>query len=113
MSKTEGFTFSGTGTLSRIDRFTSKAGKEIITLIFEQGGQWPQTVPVKVFGRLVATVSDLKQGDVVTVTGKLGGRDFNGRVYGDSIAETIEPVSSQPAGKDAPPVDDDPGSFPF
>ena len=46
------FTFQGQGTLQRIDTFTSKAGKTILTLICETQGQYPQLVPIKVFGRL-------------------------------------------------------------
>ena len=48
----EGFTFQGQGTLLRVDTFVSRAGKPILTLIFEIKGQYPQFIPIKVFGRL-------------------------------------------------------------
>ena len=100
MSTQEGFTFQGTGKLARIDRFTSKAGKQILTLIFEIGGQWPQTVPIKVFGRLADMASEWKPGDVLDVSGTLGGRDFNGRFYGDISARTVEVISKGAAPAD-------------
>lgn len=90
----EGFTFQGTGKLARIDTFTSKAGKQIITLIFEEGGQYPQLIPIKVFGRLAEFATEWKVGDVLEVEGRLGGRDWNGKVYGDTIAQSVEVVSS-------------------
>jgi len=51
------FTFQGQGTLQRIDTFVSKAGKTILTLICETQGQYPQLVPIKVFGRLAEQAS--------------------------------------------------------
>lgn len=123
----EGFTFQGTGKLARIDRFATKNGKTILTLIFEIGGQWPRTVPIKVFGRLAECASEWNPGDILEVTGTLGGRDWNGKVYGDISARTVEVVSQTklPHGKpaDEPPSEpvgatpareaEDPGSVPF
>src|SRR5207247_2139346 len=48
VNNTDDFTFQGQGTLKRIDTFVSKAGKPILTLIFETGGQYPQMIPIKV-----------------------------------------------------------------
>lgn len=114
MNNTDDFTFQGQGTLKRIDTFVSKAGKSILTLIFEIEGQYPQLIPIKVFGRLAEQASAWKPGSVLSVTGRLGGRDWNGKVYGDSIATNIEIVSSAgdkdegvPSGHDAPPPSDD------
>jgi hypothetical protein len=50
------FTFQGQGTLQRIDTFTSKAGKTILTLICETQGQYPQLVPIKVYTSSRSTV---------------------------------------------------------
>lgn len=115
----EDFTFSGTGTLKRVDKYTSKAGKEIITLIFETGGQYPQLVPIKVFGRLVERAGDWKPGAVLKVDGRLGGRDWNGKVYGDNVATVVEVLRDAPiaqqnlpgAASDEPPFD--PNDTPF
>ena len=97
------FTFSGQGTLDRIDTFTSKAGKEILTLVFRTGGQYPQLIPIKVFGRMVDEANDWKPGNVLSVTGRLGGRDWNGKVYGDNVATSVKVIGqgsakSQPQG---------------
>ena len=114
MNNTDDFTFHGQGTLKRIDTFVSKAGKSILTLIFEIQGQYPQLIPIKVFGRLAEQAAAWKPGLVLAVTGRLGGRDWNGKVYGDNVATSIEIVDGAgekgeglPSGNDAPPIGDD------
>ena len=64
MKNTEDFTFQGQGTLKRIDTFVSKAGKSILTLIFEVQGQYPQLIPIKVFGRLAEQAAGWKPGSI-------------------------------------------------
>jgi single-stranded DNA-binding protein len=81
------------GKLARIDTFTTKAGKQILTLIFYQDGQWPQWIPVKVFGRMAEMASEWNVGDILEITGDLGGREWNGKVFGDITARTVEVVS--------------------
>lgn len=105
------FTFQGKGTLKRIDTFVSKAGKSILTLVFETGGQYPQLIPIKVFGRLAEQASAWKPGMMLSVSGRLGGRDWNGKVFGDNVANSIEVVGSGagdvPPEFDGPPMGDD------
>jgi single-stranded DNA-binding protein len=114
------FTFQGQGTLQRVDTFVSKAGKPILTLIFETKGQYPQLIPIKVFGRLAEQAEAWKPGAVLAVNGRLGGRDWQGKVYGDMIANSVEVVdaaaedpggfenaSSDPREAPPPPSDDD------
>lgn len=91
------FTFHGQGTLLRVDTFVSKAGKPILTLIFETKGQYPQMIPIKVFGRLAEQASAWKPGAVLAVSGRLGGRDWQGKVYGDIIANSVEIVGDPAA----------------
>jgi hypothetical protein len=114
MNDGDEFAFHGQGVLKRIDSFVSKAGKPILTLVIETGGQYPQLVPIKVFGRLADQASGWKPGDVLAVRGRLGGRDWNGKVYGDNVATTVEVVSGGEAQDDGdgpidvpPPGDDD------
>ena len=109
MSDTDDFTFQGRGTLKRIDTFVSKAGKPILTLIFETGGQYPQVIPIKVFGRLADEAAAWTPGSVLAVTGRLGGQDWNGKVYGDNVAIHVDLVSKpdEPGGG-LPPEDDVP-----
>jgi single-stranded DNA-binding protein len=115
------FTFNGQGTLLRIDTFVSRAGKPVVTLIFETKGQYPQLIPIKVFGRLAEQAAAWKPGSVLAVSGRLGGRDWQGKVYGDIIANRVEVVgdveaedpggfansSSDPREPPPPPGDDD------
>ena len=108
-SDTGGFIFEGEGTLRRIDSFVSKSGKTILTLICETQGQYPQLVPIKVFGRLVEQASSWKPGSVLSVSGRLGGRDWQGKVYGDIVANTVEVVNEEPArtqGSEPAAIDD-------
>ena len=112
MNNTDDFTFQGQGTLKRIDTFISKAGKSILTLVFETQGQYPQLIPIKVFGRLAEQASDWKPGMLLAVRGRLGGRDWNGKVYGDSVAISVEVVAAGgkddgPPEMDGPPMGDD------
>lgn len=105
----DGFTFQGQAILKRVDTFVSKAGKSIITLVFEIGGQYPQIIPIKVFGRLAEQASEWKPGMVLSVSGNLGGRDWNGKVYGDNVAKTVEVVGGNSAEKESdgpPPASD-------
>lgn len=119
MSETIGFKFQGTGKLARVDKFITQKGKTVITLVFEEGGDWPQMIPIKVFGRLAEMASEWKLGDILEVTGKLGGREWNGKFYGDAVAQTVE-VAASGEGKSknengAVPAaeNDDQGSIPF
>jgi single-stranded DNA-binding protein len=91
----EGFEFSGQGRLNRVDTFTTKTGKSILTLVIEVNGSYPQLVPIKVFGRLAEQVDEWEPGDVLTFTGRLGGRDWNGKVYGEIVATTVDVVASK------------------
>jgi single-stranded DNA-binding protein len=94
----DGFSFEGQGTLDRIDTFTAKSGKDIVTLVLRVGGQYPQLVPVKIFGRAAEGIGDLRVGNVLRVSGRLGGRDWNGKVYGDSVATQVDVVGQGSAG---------------
>lgn len=112
------FTFQGTGRLQRIDRFTTKAGKTILTLVFEENeGQYPTLIPIKVFDRLADEAEDWTPGSLLTVHGRLGGREWNGKVYGESIATrvdvTIKENRQQPLPGSKGPTPDDDSDVPF
>lgn len=108
MNNTDDFTFQGQGTLKRIDTFVSKAGKSILTLVFETGGQYPQLIPIKVFGRLAEEAAAWQPGSVLAVTGRLGGRDWNGKVYGDNVAISVQVLDGAEEGDGPPPENDVP-----
>lgn len=112
MSETNNFTVRGT--FERLDTFTTKAGKEIVTLILGTNGEYPQLIPIKCFGRLVENAKACRKGDMVEVTGELGGRDWKGKVYGENKAQTIEVVGGKNGAGSRPskPIDDQ-GSIPF
>jgi single-stranded DNA-binding protein len=112
----QGFRFEGQGTLVKIDIFTTKAGKDIQTLILRVGGEYPQLVPVKVLGRLAEEVGDWKPGNVLHVKGRLGGRDWNGKVYGDNVASSVRVLSAGSAkaeSQQANLIDNSDDNIPF
>lgn len=111
MSNTNTFTIRGT--FERTDTFVTKAGKDIITLILGTDGQYPQLVPIKCFGRLVENAKACKPGNMVEVTGRLGGRDWQGKVYGEAVAETIEVVGGKHGAPKQPelPLENDEPPF--
>jgi single-stranded DNA-binding protein len=65
-------------------------------------------VPIKVFGRLAEQASAWKPGTVLSVSGRLGGRDWQGKVYGDNVANSIEVVNEGTKGGDGPRDDEAP-----
>jgi len=77
------FTFQGQGTLQRIDTFVSKAGKTILTLICETQGSTRNWCPSRCSDDSPSSVC-LEAGSVLSVSGRLGGRDWQGKVYGES-----------------------------
>jgi hypothetical protein len=102
MGTKTGFAFDGRGRLDRIDTYTTKAGKDIITLVLQVEGSYPQLVPIKFFGRMADEAKARTVGDVLDVTGRLGGRDWNGKVYGDIVGESIEVVAEAQKQQDLP-----------
>jgi single-stranded DNA-binding protein len=83
-------TFELEGIVRKVEKFVSKAGKEIITLIVDVDGQYPQTIPVKCFGRLAGQSSGWKPGATLEITGRLGGRMWQDKCYPDVIADSVE-----------------------
>jgi single-stranded DNA-binding protein len=80
------------GKFLRIDVRETK-GKEYKTLILDvEGGSYPQVVPIRLWGRTVEESKQWRPGDVLLVKGKLGGRDWAGKVYGDNSADSVQVV---------------------
>ena len=105
-------TFTIRGTYERTDTFVTKNGKEIVTLVLGTDGQYPQLVPIKCFGRMSDTAKKCGKGDMVEVTGRLGGREWNGKVFGEAVAETIEIVGGKHAAKQPElPIENDEPPF--
>jgi hypothetical protein len=107
--------FRLTAKLDRIDTFTAKSGKVYRTLILVTEGQYSQTIPVKLLGRTAENTPDYPAGTLLHIEGRLGGRDVNGRCYGDNVADTIEVVGEVAQAKGAVPSGPAPGadSVPF
>jgi hypothetical protein len=109
--------FNVTGKVERIDTFTTKGGKDIHTIVIGTGGQYPQLIPIKILGRLADRIDEWHKGDVLAIAGRLGGRDWNGKVYGDNVATSVEVIAAgkgeAPKGNEELPPDDDGSNVPF
>lgn len=104
-----GFAFEGRGRVEHVEVYAGKGDKEIVTLILGTDGKYPQHVPVKCFGRLGQQVKGARKGDLVHVDGHLGGREWNGKFYGDIVAETVSLDEQEvpEARDDVPPPDNE------
>lgn len=115
------FQFKGRGVLKRIDKFQANNGRVYLTLIFEENGQYPQTIPIKIFSRVAEESGTWTPGITLEVHGRLGGREVGERVFGEAVAESVEVIYERSAGKhrnekagngkggwgdDSPPPDD-------
>lgn len=111
MSDTNRFEIQGL--FSRLEKFTSKAGKEFLTLILDVDGKYPQVVPIKLWGKTAEQSRSWKEGDELRVIGRLGGRTWNDKVYGENTADRVEVIGQRelPVSGEAPP--DDFGETPF
>jgi hypothetical protein len=104
-----GFRFEGSGRVHKTDVFRTKRNQEIVTVVVQVEGNYPQLVPIKFFGRTGAEAKKLQAGDAVEISGTLGGRDWNGKVYGDINGEsfTVNESGARAAAPAAGPEDDD------
>lgn len=101
---TREFKFKGQGTLISVESFDTKKGGKIYTLVLEADDKFARFVPVKLFGRIAERIAEFNNGDVIAITGKLGGREWNGKYYGDIVADTAEVVSRPDAKPAANPA---------
>jgi single-stranded DNA-binding protein len=107
-------TFEIEGKFNRIDVREAK-GREYKTLILDvEDGNRPQVVPIRLWGRTVDESREWRPGDVLLVKGKLGGRSWQDKVFGDNSADSVQVIEKAQAQGELPqgnpqPVDD--GSF--
>lgn len=99
-------TFEIEGKFNRIDTRDGKGGKVFLTLVLDVEGNYPQIVPFRLWGRTVEEAKDWRPGDVLRIKGKLGGREWNGKVFGDNSADSVEVVSKGKQEASPPPADD-------
>lgn len=112
-----GFEFTGSGRVDRVDTYTTKAGKQIVTVVVQVEGAYPKLVPIKFWGRTADDAAQLKKGDVIDASGHLGGREWSGKVYGDIEGERfdviVEGKQTELPGATPDKPAEDPGSIPF
>ena len=94
MSNDDKNRFDLDGTLNRIDTRQANNGKTYYTLIVETGGQYSKTIPVALFGKAAERIDELHPGDVLSISGRLGGREWQGKCYGENVGLSVEIVSA-------------------
>lgn len=95
------FTFSGLGTIERVEIKELNSGKTIKTLVVHTEGKYPQDTPITVFGKLADV--DFHKGDVVFIRGRLGGREYQGKYYPDVVAVEVDVIASNHEAKERIP----------
>jgi hypothetical protein len=100
--------FEITGKVDRVITTTGKTGREFYSLVLAVGDQ---LVPIKLWDD-TAEWKTATKGTELHVTGKLGGRAWQDKVFGDSIAETIE-VAGGKQGEKQPESPADSEDLPF
>lgn len=106
--------FTLKGRISNIERKATKAGKTftVARVEFDAISKFPKTVEVKLFGK--AERSDFEVGDLVEITGTLGGREWNGRVFNDIVANQIAVyIRSHESKKIKADTEEEPDGVPF
>lgn len=95
-----------TGAVVEAKAETTSNGKELFKLIVETDPpSWMTNVTAKdrtqvlVFGKTVNEAKKIQEGHVVTIGGRLRGREYNGRWYTDVIGESFKIVGGGPKPK--------------
>ena len=81
--------FRVSGTLRLINRTTGKSGKDFIDLVIDVGGNYPQAIPVKLFGRDADAAGSLVVGDPIEVEGEVNGREYQGKFYASLVGRKM------------------------
>lgn len=85
------------GKLLRIIPYTSPAGKSYPQAVIDvPDDKFPQVTAVKLFGRCAEKLAEFPPGTVLRITGKLGGREWQGKVFPELKGFTIEAVGAIP-----------------
>lgn len=92
--------FEITGTLRMVERSVTAKGKNITKLIVDlpSKSQYPQVVPIDLFGRGADAAGTLRDGEEITVECEVGGREWNGKFYASITGFRY----SQPVGQSRP-----------
>lgn len=96
---------------------TFASGFTVREAVVDNGGQWPNPVPVRFTKERTALLDSVKPGDAVTVEYRLSGREYNGRYFSDVQGLRIHAATTQPAEPSTEEVEaafaDDPENVPF
>jgi len=101
-----------TGRLASVTVEPTKNGKEIAKLIVETDApEWMNTTTkdqtqVIVFGKSIELVRGFKAGDLISVLGRVRGREYNGKWYTDVIGEKFKQHKHTTVHHAAPPPSD-------
>lgn len=101
---------------------TFASGFSVRELVIDNGGNWPNPIPVRFAKERTALLDNVKPDDHITIQYRLSGREYNGRYYSDVQGLAIvggdapaKSASGEPttAEVEAAFADDDPDNIPF
>ena len=72
-----------------------------------EDGKYPQDINLECVQERVKLLDDLKEGQSVTVTFDIRGREYNGRYFNNLQAWKVQAADDGAADDDRPPVPDD------
>jgi hypothetical protein len=85
----------GTGTFDRLLITATKKGKEMVSAVVKFiDGKYDQVVPLRVFGQTESIARGLNQGDVIEFDVRIGGREWQDKVFCDVTALSIVVTSA-------------------
>ena len=106
------------GVLASVEKKTSAKGTAFANMVVDRSYDYKgetkhEPIPLTAFGDAAKT--DAGDGDVVKVTARVGGREYNGKFYAQLTATKIEAVqrAAHPAPEQAAEAAEDSGSMPF
>lgn len=72
-----------------------------------EDGKYPQEIALECVQEKTKLLDGLQEGQTVTVTFDIRGREYNGRYFNNLQAWRIQAEESAPAGEDRPPIPSD------
>ena len=95
---------------------TFASGFTVREAVVDNGGQWPNPVPVRFTKDRTGLLDNVKVGETVTVEYRLSGREYNGRYFSDVQGLRIHaamPQAAEPSTAEVEAAFADDDNIPF
>lgn len=116
--------FEETGIVRAVLHDQTKSGKSITTVVIERAapswmaerGTETERIPFKAFAKAANEATALQEGDEVVVKFRTSGREWQGKWFGEMVAEKFVKTGKTFSGRPSQPPQDEPqeaGDLPF